>query len=242
MTANEHGIVQLWDAASGHPGLSIEEHRGPVVSVAFSPDGRYLATASWDHTARLWNAALSQEAARLETPSGKMWQVAFAPDGRHLVAASEDGTARVWDIEAKRQVAIMVGHESDVRHAAFSPDGRRVLTAADDHTARLWDAATGELIAVLKGFGGPVVMDRVLPERPGGGRSLHALGSPCSGGSICPGGRSSIEHAGRGVPSSLRRRSAGGFLGGETHPGAGGTLRRGPGCSIADQKGDPDRA
>jgi len=120
-------------------------HEGPVRAVAFSPDGRWVVSGSWDNTARVWEAATGQEVARVTHKEG-VSAVAFSPDGRWVVSGSSDNTARVWEAATGREVAHMA-HEGGVSAAAFSPDGRWVVSGSSDNTARVWEAATGREVA-----------------------------------------------------------------------------------------------
>jgi WD40 repeat protein/energy-coupling factor transporter ATP-binding protein EcfA2 len=120
-------------------------HTTGLTRVAFSPDGRTLATASVDTTVRLWDISNPRQPHPLSTltdHTAEVWSVAFSPDGRTLATGSDDGIARLWDISDPRQphpLSTLTGHTKTVRGVAFSPDGRTLATASDDTTARLWD-------------------------------------------------------------------------------------------------------
>jgi WD40 repeat protein len=88
--------ARLWDPATGKQQRTLTGHDGPVRGVAFSPDGRLLATAAGDDTARLWDPATGACLRTLTGHAGTVWGVAFSPDGRLLATASEDKTARLW--------------------------------------------------------------------------------------------------------------------------------------------------
>jgi len=117
-----------------------------VDAVAFSPDGKTIATGSWDKTARLWDPKTGQPIGPTIQHQGAVRGVAFSPDGRWLATASNDKTARVWDVATGRPVGKPMEHPSLVVPVAFSPDGRRVLTGCHDSGARIWDAASGRLV------------------------------------------------------------------------------------------------
>eukprot|EP00873_Tetraselmis_striata_P032841 jgi/Tetstr1/453105/TSEL_040129.t1 len=127
---------------------TLRRHIGPVTSVAFSPDGTLLASASADKTVRVWNALTGEEALPqpLRGHTGPVTSVAFSPDGTRLASASKDETVRVWNAltgeEALPQP--LRGHTRHVTSVAFSPDGTRLASASWDKTVRVWNALTGE--------------------------------------------------------------------------------------------------
>jgi WD40 repeat protein len=156
--------VPVWNAENGRMIAVLSGHANAVESAAFSPDGRRVATASDDHTARLWDSETGKEIAVL---SGHEWLVrsaVFSPDGQRVITASWDKTTRIWDVESGKQLAVLSGHKLEVLGAVFSPDGRRVLTRSDDNTARIWEAQSGKEIATLKGHDGLVSAAHFSPD------------------------------------------------------------------------------
>jgi WD40 repeat protein len=139
-----------------HLARALTGHDGEVFGVAFSPDGRLLATTSVDQTVWLWDLASGEHRRTLTGHDSVVYGVAFSPDGRLLATTSADGTARLWDPATGGHLRALTGHDGEVFGVAFSPDGRLLATTSVDGTARLWDPATGGHLRTLTGHDGAV--------------------------------------------------------------------------------------
>ena len=120
-------------------------HDDFVSVVAFSPDGNFVVSGSFDTTARVWEVSTGKEISRM-THNDSVSTVAFSPDGKYVVSRSLDSTARVWEAATGKEVARMT-HDGQVTAVAFSPDGKYVVSGSYDTTARVWEAATGNEVA-----------------------------------------------------------------------------------------------
>jgi tRNA A-37 threonylcarbamoyl transferase component Bud32 len=139
-----------------HPLRAILTHRDKVLAVAFSPDGKYMATASSDGTARLWDAATGQPHGDPVVHDGPVLAIVFSPDSRLLVSAGEDHTAKICDVQDGVPRGSVLEHPDKVWCVAFSPDSKKVLTGCEDGQARVWDGATCKLLDPALEHRGPI--------------------------------------------------------------------------------------
>jgi WD40 repeat protein/serine/threonine protein kinase len=139
-------------------------HEGPVNAATFSADGRFVATASADGSARVWDTVSRGPVGSPLKHAGELHHVAFSPDGRYVVTASADHTARVWNAASGTPVTPPLRHEREVLYALFSADNNHVLTASADGTARIWDCTTGQQLGQPLTHDGPVVHASFSPN------------------------------------------------------------------------------
>ncbi|MBI3248821.1 MAG: WD40 repeat domain-containing protein [Deltaproteobacteria bacterium] len=147
---------QLWAVLQGHT--------DSVYSVAFSPDGRTLASGSHDKTICIWDVSQGQPQAILRDHVNSVRSVAFSLDGQTLASGSDDCTIRLWDVVRGQQRAVLKGHMHVVTSVAFSPNGRTLASGSWDRTVRLWDVAQGQQRAVLQGHTSGVTSVAFSPD------------------------------------------------------------------------------
>ena len=132
-------IVEVWDVAGHTKVHELRGHSKWVYGVAYSPDGKWLATGGWDRTIKLWDAATGEERLTIFGHEGFVLDLAFSPDSRSLASTSEDRSVRLWEVPTGRPIGVFHGHTDFVQAVAFAPDGRELASGGLEGTMKVWD-------------------------------------------------------------------------------------------------------
>jgi WD40 repeat protein len=155
-TATAKGEIRLWDVPGGRPLTGPLTHPLGLRAVAFSPDGRLVASASGGEgldaqgrrqskgEVRLWDPSSGQAVGRVMEHATMVRAVAFSPDGRTLAAGCSDHLVRRWDVASGELTGTPFPHAESVSAVAWGPDGQTIVTGCSDYCARTWDVATEE--------------------------------------------------------------------------------------------------
>ncbi len=161
-TGAEHGKVSIWNLETGQWQRTISAHSSPVLSLAFSADGQWLASGSQNHTIKLWDLNNSSEQYRYVIGNAHLSQIlslAISTQHQTLVSGGADRTIKLWDLatgEKRSPKHILEGHAGQVWCVAVSPDGSKIASASADFTVKLWDIQTGDLLQTFTGHLGEV--------------------------------------------------------------------------------------
>lgn len=120
-------------------------HSSRIICVAWSPNGKYIASGSFDKTVMLWDASNGQHIRTYKEHTQRIQALAWSPDSRYIASASNDASIHVWEAATGDTLHTYLGHRGEVNDVAWSPDGTRIASASADCTVHIWEAKTGTL-------------------------------------------------------------------------------------------------
>ena len=145
--STEH-LIELWDVNTGQHKQTLTGHTDDIVSIAFSPDSRTLASGSKDKTIRLWDVNTGQHQQTFTDQDwidnqfgevGRVWKVTFSPDGKTLASGMWRGPIHLWDTVTGQKKKTLTGHTRWIQHLLFSGDGQTLISTSGDQTVLVWD-------------------------------------------------------------------------------------------------------
>jgi WD40 repeat protein len=159
----EAGMVEVFSWPEGKHQYRVQPQADLIYTVAWSPDGRRLATASYDHTVNVLEASTGKRLLKLEGHSRGVLAVGYLPDGKTLVSAGADNSLRVWDAETGRAVRTLDNHTAAVHDLAVRPAQPAdapplVASVSDDRTVRLWQPSIGRMVRFARLASAPVAV------------------------------------------------------------------------------------
>ncbi|MBN3909245.1 MAG: NACHT domain-containing protein [Nostoc sp. NMS1] len=196
-SGHEDQTIKLWDVNLNAPqSLKVDlqpfrvlhGHSNRIFSVAFSPNGQFLASASADRTIKLWSPHTGQCLKTLHGHGSWVWAVAFSPDSNFLASGSYDHTIKIWDVHSGECLQTLQGHPGSVLAIAFSPDGKTLFSSGYDSIVKCWDLETGNCLHTWEADSNRVWAVAVSPDTQyvatGGDDSLVRLWDIHTGGCL----------------------------------------------------------
>jgi len=148
-----------------HELITFEGHTNDVLSVCFSPDGKYALSGGRDNTIKLWDIASGNEIKSFEGHNSMVTSVNFSPDGKFALSASNDYTLKLWDITSGIEIKTFKGPGySFLTTTCFSPDGKYAISGSFDNILVLWDIESGNEIKSFKGHTGTIFSVDFSPD------------------------------------------------------------------------------
>ena len=173
----ENGVVRLWDSASGRELLVYRGHTKPVRTIAFSQDGKSIASAGGDPAIRIWDPATGKDIRQIPVNAGEkendyVARCAFSPDGKSIAVASGP-VVEIFEVATGNRQRKLEGHTQTVFSVTYSADGHALASASGDHTVRIWDTRTWKDPQVIAAHAASVLQVVFSPD----GKSVATCGA-----------------------------------------------------------------
>ncbi|MDH6099753.1 WD40 repeat domain-containing protein [Anabaenopsis sp. FSS-46] len=139
-------------------------HDRGVSSVTISPDGKTLASGSWDNTIKIWDVGTGELRRTLQGHDRGVYSLTISPDGKTLASGSDDNTIKIWDLGTGELRRTLQGHDREVNSVTISPDGKTLASGSWDNTIKIWDVGMGDLWRTLEGHNGGVLSVTISPD------------------------------------------------------------------------------
>jgi len=156
--------TKMWNLEIGTEIRTLKGHDNYVNSVSFSPDGKTLASGSYDKTIKLWNLETGKEIRTIKGHDNSVMSVSFSPDGKTLASGSTDNTIKLWNLGTGTEIRTFVGHANSVMSVSFSPDGKTLASGSTDNTIKLWYLEIGMEIRTFEGHDSAVYSISFSPD------------------------------------------------------------------------------
>jgi WD40 repeat protein len=139
VSGNKNGTIKVWNSENGTVIKAFKAHEKPILSLNFSPDGRFLVTSSEENSVKIWNTENWQLVRILESHENWVNSVSFSPDSKLIATASDDNQVKIWRSSDGQLIDTLVGHTNKVYSVSFSPDSRILASAGEDKRVILWN-------------------------------------------------------------------------------------------------------
>lgn len=160
---NFDGTIQLWSAESGEILKTFPERTDYIRAIAFSPDGKILASSN-DKIIKMWSTETGQQLKTFVGHTDPVDSITFSPDGKVLAVGGKDKTIELWSVENEKQIGNIPEHTNYIRALAFSPDGKTLAGGIEDNTIKLWSINNGRLLKTFTGHTDYVVSFVISPD------------------------------------------------------------------------------